>query len=265
MKELKYFTYIINTTDKEHLINQNTSIKNYKKNNNITISKNYIYEEDFNRIKIGKYIFEVLEKLSFGDTLIVANFNILGDTVSKIIKTINFAKFNNITLHLIDENLTLHIQNKPLFYIISMLLSVDDRNKKNKIDLAEATFEKNNSTPGRKSGKKTKSIFDEYKKDIVKLDKMGVPIHKILYSIKQKDNDIYKDNYDQSKIKNSKVQSLGKYITKIKKYEKDRIEKKNINKKTTSIKKDQKRDSYTGSEPKTMSVDGKFDKLMDGF
>jgi hypothetical protein len=212
IKDLKYYSYIKNTDDEYLLKTQYDYINGYINSKDITITKNYTNEDDLNKTKTDDYLHEVIDKLSFGATLILAGLEILGDTVFKIISTINLAKTNGITLHLVNENMTLYLQNNELFGMLSFLYKIEKKNRDNKVTLAIATRKKNKTETGRKSGKKTKSMFDKHKVKILKLHEQEFSKAKILKVIKEDD---YKKNKDASRLIKSTPQALGNYIKKI--------------------------------------------------
>lgn len=131
-----------------------------------------------------KNIDDVIEKLDINNTFIICSLDILGNSISKILVILNILQNKKVKLHIIDDNITLEHNNALANKIIISLLSVEKSFIKNRTDAAKDTRNKKGIKLGRKEGKKYPSIFDEHKKEIKKLSKLGVSKKRIIDKIK---------------------------------------------------------------------------------
>ena len=164
---MKFYTYIKVSTDEEFVKAQENLINNYIRDNNLIINKTYLYKENTNKNKVENNIDEVLENLSYGDSIVVVGLDILGSSTYSILNRIVTIKTMGITLHLINENLVLYLKDERLFKVLFSLLSLEQSKRAKKVLDAKRTRQNNGTSLGRKSGKKTKSMFDKYRKKIM--------------------------------------------------------------------------------------------------
>lgn len=122
----------------------------------------------------------------------------LGHSSSSIIDNlINNTK--QIDSYRIGESTVLYFKDLPLIYeFICELHRIDNIKNEVKRIKTEKTLRKNGTRSGRKSGKKSKSIYDKHKNVILKEYHLGIPLTKI-----------------SKKIGVGTSQSLGKYIKRI--------------------------------------------------
>ena len=136
----------------------------------------------------------------------------MGHSTFNISKRILSLKRNGITLHSVSEELVLYLQNETLFQLIYTLNYLEQSKKDKKKLATEKTRERTSTKPGRKVGKTTKSMFDPFKRKIMKLHNDGIPIKRILKEIQK---EVSKQNDDTSKIQNTSEQAIGQYIKKV--------------------------------------------------
>ena len=113
------------------------------------------------------------------------------------------------------------LDDEVLFEIVIALIKVEKKVKEKRMSSAKETRDNNGTKIGRKSGKKTKSMFDKHKKKIIKLNESKVPKTEILKELKS-DDDI---------LKNATSQALGQYIKRInenRRTKKERVKQNNI-------------------------------------
>ena len=126
----------------------------------------------------------------------------LGNTTFQILKNI-FALFNkNISIHIYNENYNLKYNDSNLpINFLKEIFAIEESIINIRLDKTKATLKKTKRA-GRKSGKKTKSIFDKHKKIIFQELKKNTPKTEILEIIKL-NNDL---------LENTTPQALGQYI-----------------------------------------------------
>jgi DNA invertase Pin-like site-specific DNA recombinase len=208
---------MLKTSDEENTKLCRTEINNYAQNKDIKIEQIYEYSINARQSKTNLSINKIIEKLQGSDTLIIENLNILGNTIFKVIQKITRLTEKNVRLHLIYENIILRQNDERLGFLYN-LLSLENNFIKKRTQSADDTRKTKKTQLGRKSGKKTKSIYDKYKKRIMHLEKLGVSKKKII---------------DEIKIGSS--QGLGVYIKKVKEsLEKSRTSNKTVKKNETS-------------------------------
>jgi hypothetical protein len=100
--------------------------------------------------------------------------------------------------------------------VLDTLFELEKLKKTQQHEKAKQTHQKNKTKAARKSGKKTSSMFDRYKRTIIAMDKKGLPKREILKAIKQKD--LEKDK----RLQNTTVQALGQYIKRQKEKQKSK-------------------------------------------
>ncbi|QOY51366.1 recombinase family protein [Candidatus Sulfurimonas baltica] len=254
---MKFYTYIKVSTDEEFVKAQENLINNYIRDNNIIINKTYLYKENTNKNKVENNIDEVLENLSYGDSLVVVGLDILGSSTYSILNRIVTIKTMGITLHLINENLVLYFKDERLFKVLFSLLSLEQSKRDKKVLDAKRTRQNNGTSLGRKSGKKTKSMFDKYRKKIMDYYHNQVSKTEILQEIKKKD---FRKNGNASKIKNSSLQALSQYI---KKTELEQKKKDNNKRGKTYIENTATKIKPSDTEITIMNFDGTFSVIAD--
>ena len=135
--------------------------------------KSYLYHLD-----------KALKKVSTNDTIIVNDLSVFGQSIFSILKYLEDFNLKNITLHIINLNQILSKnQDTKLFILLSNLLKIERNKIKQRTTLAKSTREKKGTILGRKSGKPTKSMYDEHKAKIKRLHDLGVSKKKIIEHI----------------------------------------------------------------------------------
>ena len=146
-----------------------------------------------------KILDELITSQSRNSDVFVENIGALGHSLFYILKRIKKMKDYNITLHIIDMNLSLHLKNDLLFNVLESLYQFEEFRVKHRTAVAKVTREKKNIKLGRKEGQTVKSKYEQHKKRILHLHKQGVPNTKIVKDINL-----------------GTAQSLGKYIKQLK-------------------------------------------------
>lgn len=169
-------------------------IEDYAKKNRI------VYERINSCITFNKNnAFEIkIEDLHENCTLLIYEVENLANTPKKAIENFSYLIEKNITLHIVKNDLIISPKNKEVKLFIMLLKNLFQDNKTQKIEKAKETRKLNKTKLGRKPGTKTKSKFDNYKKKILKLHKLGLGKSKIIEEL----------NIDAS------PQALGRYIRK---------------------------------------------------
>ncbi len=180
-------------------------ISKYTSNSKIHITKEFRNEKKISQYKIENNIDQIINKLPKGDRLIVAELRILGNSSFKTLKRINSAYLKDISIYSVKENLLFDSKNQALGSMVVALLDIEESLKDRRLETAKSTRQKNKTKLGRKSGGKTKSMFDKHKRKILKLHSQGVTKRRILVEIKK----------DDQAIENTSPQALGQYIKKI--------------------------------------------------
>lgn len=195
----KYYGIDINDLENQEFKN---SVINYASNHNINFDQDF-----FTTITTSnkKTIDNFIKELTYNADLFIDSLSALGHSTFSILTQIIKLRKNNINLHILDKKITLDLKNNLPFEVILSILEIENLKIKNRIDKAKNTIEQKNIEVGRKSGRPTKSMFDEHKRKIKHLHNQGVPNTKIVEIIG---------------VGNS--QALGKYIKKLKKIEKDK-------------------------------------------
>lgn len=127
----------------------------------------------------------------------------LGNSTFQILKNI-FTLFNkNISIHIYKEYYNLNYNNPYLpLNILKEIHKIEEYKINNRLIGTKNTLIRKQKIAGRKSGKKTKSIFDKHKKIIFEELKKNTPKTEILR--------ILKSNHDLAV--NTTPQALGQYI-----------------------------------------------------
>ena len=177
---MSIYSIIRLTPEYESFEIQKTNLEKYITLNNIKIDT--ILEVNGKNDKSYFYNLEkALEKVSINDTIIVNDLSVFGQSIFSILRYLEKLNLKNIMLHIINLNQILSKnQDTKFFILLSNLLKIERNKIKQRTNLAKNTREKKGTTLGRKSGKPTKSMYDEHKVKIKRLYDLGVSKKKIL-------------------------------------------------------------------------------------
>ena len=180
---MSIYSIIKLTSEYESFEIQKTNLEKYITLNNINIDK--ILEVNGKNDKSYLYNLEkALEEVSINDTIIVNDLSVFGQSIFSILRYLENFNLKNISLHIINLNQILSKdQDTKLFILLSSLLKIEQNKINKRTALAEATREKKGTKLGRKSGGKTKSMFDEHKVKIKRLYDLGVSKKRIIDQI----------------------------------------------------------------------------------
>ncbi|MCT7650892.1 recombinase family protein [Aliarcobacter butzleri] len=144
-----------------------------------------------------------LKKVEINSLVIIYKLSDLGNSTFQILKNIFDLFSRNINIHLYSEKIFLDYNNSSLQIDILKEIHKIEQDKINiRLNRTKDTLRRKTKKAGRKSGKKTKSIFDKYKKIIFEELKKNTPKTEILRIIKLND----------SLLINTTPQALGQYI-----------------------------------------------------
>jgi len=202
---MKFYGYIKNSDiNNQKELTRKMNIHAQRLNPQSKIDIQFINDENSTPSKIENHINNIIDTLRHGDVLMIVNLTYLGNSLSHILQRIEKANRKNISIYSIHEDIYISPDNTTLSSILTALSNIDTFFKDERLASSAKTRKKNGTKLGRKSGKKTKSMFDKHKKKILKLNDLGVPKRKILENIRTND----------PRLKNTSAQALGQYIKK---------------------------------------------------
>ena len=178
----KNFTYIRrNQNNINYTQEQRKLISNYVLKNSLTIYKNI--EIEINRASQEKNIIQLLENCEKNSTIIVANLNVFGRTIDRILEIVKFLLSNKIRIIVVEQNLDLLSNEDKLtlmiLNIIKMTISLEKELQSLRTKEA-LTAKKEDGIPlGKPKGTIQKSKFDEQRDKIEELLGMGLSVRKI--------------------------------------------------------------------------------------
>lgn len=178
-----------------------TTIDNYIFINNITAQSSF----EIDSKNTDKSLEKIIKNIGYQDHLVILGLHTFGNSTKQIIRNIKKLIPKAITLHIANKKLIINPQNKELYELLNILLNLEEAKIEKKIDLTKQTLTTNGKKQGRKSGKKTKSMFDKYKRKILKLEEKGFSKRRII-----------------DEIGIGTPQALGNYLRKIKSYNSNR-------------------------------------------
>ncbi len=194
--------YFILKPDKD---TQDNTLSEYVCKKKINVKNIFEYKSGVSKLTGEKHLLKILNSILSKTTLIISNLSVFGSTIDKIIEMINKVLERDIIIQCVEKELSFSSNNQELKNIIHILFNLSQEKKRKQLQRAKDTREKSNKKIGRKSGKKTKSIFDPYRNKILKLYKIGLSNVKILETIKKSD----------PRLQDSSTQALGQYIKKL--------------------------------------------------
>jgi DNA invertase Pin-like site-specific DNA recombinase len=180
---MKIYSIIKVTPESQSFESQKEDIKEHLNQKKIKIDcilqvvgkhdKSYLYNLD-----------KSLEKILNNETIIINDLSVFGQSIFNILRYLRYMNLRNITLYIIDLDKWLNKQNdESLFILLFNLLKIQENKIQERTSLAKNTKEKKGTKLGRKSGKPTKSMFDEHKTKIKKLYDLGLSKKKIIEHI----------------------------------------------------------------------------------
>ncbi len=144
-----------------------------------------------------------LKKVETDSLIYIYQLSDLGNSIFQILKNIFDLFSKNISIHIYNKNYNLNYNNPYLPLNILKEIYIIEESKINiRLDKTKDTLRNKAKRAGRKSGKKTKSIFDKHKILIFKELKRNTPKTEILKIIKSIDD----------LLVNTTPQALGQYI-----------------------------------------------------
>lgn len=178
----KNFTYIRrNQNNINYTQEQRKLISNYVLKNSLTIYKNI--EIEINRASQEKNIIQLLENCEKNSTIIVANLNVFGRTIDRILEIVKFLLSNKIRIIVVEQNLDLLSSDDKLtlmiLNIIKMTISLEKELQSLRTKEALNAKKEDGIALGKPKGTIQKSKFDEQRDKIEELLGMGLSVRKI--------------------------------------------------------------------------------------
>ena len=182
----KNFTYIRrNQNNINYTQEQRKLISNYVLKNSLTIYKNI--EIEINRASQEKNIIQLLENCEIttekNSTIIVANLNVFGRTIDRILEIVKFLLSNKIRIIVVEQNLDLLSSDDKLtlmiLNIIKMTISLEKELTSLRTKEALNAKKEDGIALGKPKGTIQKSKFDEQRGKIEELLAMGLSVRKI--------------------------------------------------------------------------------------
>ena len=178
----KNFTYIRrNQNNINYTQERRKLISNYVLKNSLTIYKNI--EIEINRASQEKNIIQLLENCEKNSTIIVANLNVFGRTIDRILEIVKFLLSNKIRIIVVEQNLDLLSSDDKLtlmiLNIIKMTISLEKELQSLRTKEALNAKKEDGIALGKPKGTIQKSKFDEQRGKIEELLAMGLSVRKI--------------------------------------------------------------------------------------
>ena len=178
----KNFTYIRrNQNNINYTQEQRKLISNYVLKNSLTIYKNI--EIEINRASQEKNIIQLLENCEKNSTIIVANLNVFGRTIDRILEIVKFLLSNKIRIIVVEQNLDLLSNEDKLtlmiLNIIKMTISLEKELQSLRTKEALNAKKEDGIALGKPKGTIQKSKFDEQRDKIEELLGLGLSVRKI--------------------------------------------------------------------------------------
>ncbi|PWE20580.1 recombinase family protein [Aliarcobacter skirrowii] len=178
----KYFTYIRESQVEENYAkNQKKSIDEY-----VLRKKIEVYKEikiAINRPQEERNLLNLLENCEKNSTLIVANLNVFGRTISSILKIVKFLLSNNIRVIVVEQNLDFIDDKDPLanmvLNVINIAINLEKELQSLRTKEALNAKKLEGIALGKPVGTIQKSKFDEQRDKIEELLAMGLSVRKI--------------------------------------------------------------------------------------
>lgn len=140
-------------------------------------------EIDINRPSQEKNIIQLLENCEKNSTIIVANLNVFGRTIDRILEIVKFLLSNKIRIIVVEQNLDLLSNEDKLtlmiLNIIKMTISLEKELQSLRTKEALNAKKEDGIPLGKPKGTIQKSKFDEQRDKIEELLGMGLSVRKI--------------------------------------------------------------------------------------
>ena len=205
----KIFTYIRkNQNNEPYTQHQKESIEKYITKNSLQIFKNI--EIVINRPSQEKNIIQFLENCEKNSTLVVANLNVFGRTIDRILEIVKFLLSNKIRVVVVEQNLDLLDDTDRLtqmiLNLISMTLNLEKELQSLRTKEALNAKKQDGIALGKPKGTIQKSKFDEQRDKIEELLEVGLSVRKIA-KLLGCNNHIGLNNYIRKRAIKQKVQN----------------------------------------------------------
>lgn len=213
--------YKANYSDRKHIQDmekQEENIMDFIRKNNIF--NHVIIESSIlnNAHSFDQKIDKVIKSMEEYDCLVINHLNVLGNSPNRILKRVYTLYSKNCSLHMIQGNI--HIQPNDIFIPMQFLVAIakfgnalNDR----KQETVKYTLQKSGKKPGRVTGKKYKSKFDEHKVKIMTMYLKGISKKRICEKIgigtPQAIGKYIKTVHDQKEKKQTKQRKDKTYIS----------------------------------------------------
>ena len=178
----KNFTYIRkNRNNMSYTDEQKELISKYILKNSLTIYKHI--EIEINRPSQEKNIIQLLENCEKNSTIIVANLNVCGRTIDRILEIVKFLLSNKIRIIVVEQNLDLLSNEDKLtlmiLNIIKMTISLEKELQSLRTKEALNAKKEDGIPLGKPKGTIQKSKFDMQRDKIEELLAVGLSVRKI--------------------------------------------------------------------------------------
>ena len=171
----------INKNDEQYTQEQAQTIANYVKKNNIKLDSNVELEVSIPKEEIN--ILNLVTDCKKGCTIIVADINVFGRTISTILEMINNLLKGGVRIVSINQNLDLvsndDMLTKMILGVISMTINLEKDLMSLRTKEALTAKKLDGVHLGKPKGTIQKSKFDEKRDKIEELLKVGLSVRKI--------------------------------------------------------------------------------------
>ena len=168
------------TIDSKSTEEQLKIIAEYLKKNNLVMTAHI--DENEQETYINKY--DQLDDLNDGDILIVVSLDRLRKTITQTFKLLNMLGNKGVIIHLIDVGMIIdkNIEQKTTIlpmHVLEAFTTLDHNLLSQRSKLSLEKMKKEKTATGRPKGSTSKSIYDDYVKEIAELIEKGVSLSKI--------------------------------------------------------------------------------------
>lgn len=181
----KILGYLRTSTEKQEINNQKLEIFEFAKKENLKV-------DDFIEIQISsrktpkdRRVEELIERLSKGDTLIVAELSRIGRSTAEVISIINELVKKQVSIIIVKQNFKINSQNKNditskvMITMLSLFAELERDLISQRTKEALKTKKNQGIILGKPKGVIQKSMFDKDKERIEELLNLGLSVRKI--------------------------------------------------------------------------------------